>query len=280
LRHFPYSSLVKFLISTKAELAPSLRKLELPYPDFQEASAIKAALMASAQPPVVEAWFRSSAVPVQGSEAFLAWTAVHGIKELWERRLGARDENLEAACRAFSNPGIRTVLATLLMTEFDPIEIQEVLYSRYRVKISTEAVELFGSIFWETRSMSHHDWALLFDELDKDQRSMLSVAFSGLGKDGVRLALGIVPEVDLSAILGDVAATAFSRYKQELDKAGPDDDTAMKWAKVAIAAAEKKKRFGGGASRSLADEVQMQLAHDQGRIPTLAEVSGSDKPPK
>lgn len=277
MRSFPYIRLVRFLISTKADVGNALRALKLPFPDWRDLVDLRKQLLATPQPPIVEAWFRGTVTPVEGSEAFLVWCAVHGVRELWERRLGAGPDHFEDACRAFSNPAIRTVLATLLMVGFDHIEVQELLYSKYHLRISTESVAFFQRVFWDVDVMSRQDWALLLEEMEKDQRSQLVYAFSDLGKDGVKLSLGMVPEVDIGAILGDVASTSYFRYKQALDQPVPDDARAQTWAKLAIAAAEKKKRHGGGPSRSLSEEVQMQLTHDREKIPTLADLQAEEK---
>ena len=227
-------------------------------------------------PPIVEAYFRGSVTPIESSESFLVWAAVHGIRELWERKLGASPDHFDDACRAFVNPGIRTVMATLVMAGFDPIEVQELLYSKYHLRVSPESVEYFKTVFWDVEVMTRQDWNELLEEMEKDQRSQLVHAFSDLGRDGVKLSLGMVPEVDIGSILGDVASTAYFNYKKALDLPLPDAAAAQSWAKLAIAAAEKKKRYGGGATRSLSEEVQMQLTHEKDKIPTMAELQEED----
>lgn len=275
-RSFPYIRLIRFLISTKADVGNSLRALKLPYPDWGCILETKAKLTGSAMPPIVEAYFRGTVTPMEQSVDFLVWAQTHGIREFWERKLGASPEHFDDACRAFVNPGIRTVMATLVTAGFDPIEVQELLYSKYRLRVSPESVDYFKDVFWDVEVMTRRDWNELLEEMEKEQRSQLTHAFADLGKDGVKLSLGMVPEVDIGSILGDVASTAYFNYKKALDAPLPDAEGAQRWAKLAIAAAEKKKRYGGGATRSLSEEVQMQLTHEKEKIPTMAQLQEED----
>jgi hypothetical protein len=272
--NFPWERFVRFVISTKADPNTVLRRMRLPTMAWEATVLRRTKLRNAPRPPIVDAWFNGKDAPIAGSEAFLTWARTNEIAELWERRpeFQKPDSDVEAACRLFCNPGLRTVAGTLLLAGFTKTEIREFVYTQYDVELAERAVWAFGHLFWDQAFLTREDWAALLEDLDKDQRHLLMLAFSGRKKAYVRCALGGVPEVDYSDILSQITATAHMRFQALMDEPVPDDGAAQAWARLAMTAGEKHKRYGGGPKKSVAEELQLALRHTDAKLPTLADL--------
>jgi hypothetical protein len=277
---FPYERFIRYLLSRKAEVNGALQRLKLPWLTNQDISERRENLFGGALPPIVDAYSRSNQVDVTGHPGFLAWIEKNHIADLWTRQpeFIRENPNLEAACKAFSNPAIRTVLGVLLLAKFESREICELIYTQYDLHFSEQALEYFRLNFWDTAFMTREDWVSFCGALEKDQRSLLSVAFAGKGRNYVKLHMGIVPEIELRDVLTDVLVRAHARFQELMEQPVADESLAMSWASLAIKAGEKRVRYGGGPARSFAEEAQMALDFDDPKLPTLADIGGSLPP--
>jgi len=275
--NFPYERAIRFLISRKVDVNTALKRLKLPVLEWREEMARRNRLKGGALPPVVDAYFRSEQVLINGSQAFLAWAQAEEIDELWSRQaeFSKRNDDLNEACRAFANPALRTVLGLLLMAGFSNDEVIEVIYQRSEFKLTAAAVELFKKLFWDVKVMRKEDWLSLLDDMEKDQRTLLSLAFEGKGRNYIKFALGVVPEVDLRDVLTNIMTKAHMRFNEMLELPDYNEAQAIAWAQLAMKAGEKRKNSGGGPSRNLSEDLQLQLQNDDPEFPTLAELNAS-----
>ena len=274
MTNVPWERFCRFVISTKADPNAALSRVRLPPLGWQSVMNRRAKLRNGPMPPVVDAWWNGTETPIAGSEAFLVWARANEIAELWERRpeFQKPDPDIESACRLFCNPGLRTVTGTLLLAGFTPTETIEFIYAQYDVQMTERALAAFRRLFWDPAFMSREDWVELLDQLDRDQRHLVMLAFQGRKKSYVRCALGGVPEVDYTDILAQITTAAHMRFQELMDEPVPDDVAAQSWARLAITAGERHKRYGTGPKKSVAEELQLALRHSDPKLPTLADL--------
>lgn len=194
-----------------------------------------------------------------------------GYGDLHRWRCGRASSDWALVGRILNHPLMRTSLDVCIITQMEEEKVVTVLPQVYGIKLTEEAMRLYGKYFGNFLTFQRDDWKDYLERLREDQYVFTRI-FAALTKprDEVLHLCGLPNEQQFSVFLKNVLATAsykFGYYSRQNTIEG--DQSAVGWAKVGIVAGEKYEKFGAGDASDFSKLVQTEFEYVTPQIETI-----------
>ena len=266
---YPYDLFIRFLVTRKADVNETLRRLSLP--PLTDTEIFDKDITGGPEP----------APEVSEPALFIAWAESQDIRELWElqnefkftehRKLTHGSDAMARAFDLFADPEKRTALSLMLIRSFDPDDIANTFADHLNFPVTSEVVQLFSKFFGNFDELSKRDWNHLLKNLHPQQRDSLRLGIDAESQEFVSYSVGRLPRLTYEEILHDIMVSSYYKFKALVDQPLMDF-LAQRWAALAITSGEKKARYTKGDRTDIVEDIQLRFEFQDDHHPTLSDL--------
>lgn len=183
-----------------------------------------------------------------------------GIDDILDVLQGQRNKCWEDALLLIADVEYRLPIMTMLLYGDTTAEIADYLENKHKLEVTLESVEMFKAYFWDTGKMTKLEIYSYISMVDgpKVREALLDAFHKKTSK--LRWKISGENMLTLEDILATVMNEAFEKFKSSVIH---DDDNAVmktvKWADLAIKAAEKFAKLSQKDAASAIAELQFKL---------------------
>jgi len=196
-----------------------------------------------------------------------------GIDEMLPIIGGKRDIDWEDALMVMVDAITRAATMSCIVRGHSDEEIMEMLSIKQGMKISTRGLELFKKYFWNIQCLTRLELFHYISTIGHNKLKELLVDAFHHRDNNLKWKISRVNSLTLEEILAEVMNEAFSKFKNGVGSDDTDNvNKIIKWAELAIKAAEKHKTITNKDASNLVATLQFKLRKmSQEDIPTADE---------
>jgi hypothetical protein len=186
--------------------------------------------------------------------------AALGIDELIKVMLGTRNKHWEDAMLLITDKAYRMPVKSMLLSGQDCHDVLKTLNSTFQLDVDLEALELFKKYFWDVVRMTKLEVYHYISTIEgAGPRQDLLDAFHKK-TEKVRWKVTGESMVTFDKILTTIMTEAFEKFKSYIAQEDGESMTkTIKWADLAIKAAEKHSKLASKDNTDAIEELRFSL---------------------
>lgn len=142
------------------------------------------------------------------------------------------DEGLHQAIRLRDTPPISQLIEHMLVESCEIEWIEEAIYYKFNETVSTEVIDLYRRLFWDTKALNNYDLRKFYQD-----RSPAPPPVQGDMRSAyMAYQAGVQVDIDHDKIAQDILLQSFFRSKELSQFGVPADDSVIDYQKLALKA--------------------------------------------